>query len=287
MAEPNETKRTSGIGAAARIFAWLAGVGFILAVALLVLVGMNAPPEAELEAAAAVRKCPPQLSIPARAPGQPMDAIMGLRPVMNASDIEETLKCASESYEVQKDPAAAAGAQGSRVRMNAALGNDKLWISLYGAPGQEQAGAIWAERFFDVGQGPPKASIEGELTAQFGPPHEIKDESGRRLLTWLYAPDGQPLRVKPESGDKDYLGDLWTYTMGGFTAAACLKGAMLDPTQDPHWDGRCGLTIRAQIDPSLSDPVRVARWQVLVLDQSTLARQAPDLKVPGGAAKQP
>jgi hypothetical protein len=272
------------LGAVARVFAWIVGAGFIAATCVLVLVGLNGPPEAMLEAAAPARKCPPELSIPHRAPGQPADEILNLRPVMNARDIEETLKCVSESYDVQKEAVKAAGAQESRVRIVATFGSDKIWASLYGAPGQEQAGAIWAERFFDVGEGPPKASIEGEMTQRFGPPHEIKQESGRMLLTWLYTPAGKPLRVKPGSGD---LGGLWNYTMGGFSASACLKGASTDPAMDPQWDGRCGLTIRGQIDPSFSDPVRVSRWQILVFDQVTLARQAPDLKVPGGADKQP
>ena len=80
-----------------------------------------------------------------------------------------------------------------------------------------------------------------------------------------------------------YLLDMAGYMAAGFTVAGCVKNAKLDPMETPSWDGRCGLTIRAEIDGAMGDPRRVARWRVAVLDQQALARYAAPLRAVAAA----
>jgi uncharacterized protein (DUF1684 family) len=116
---------------------------------------------------------------------------------------------------------------------------------------------------------------------QYGAPHEVRDApDGGRILSWTYAPDGRPIRTKAKDGD---IAGAVAYMAAGWNAAACIKNAKTDPLAPPAWDGRCGLTIRAEIDPSLADKSHTTRWRVVVLDQATLRRTAAEMRALGAA----
>lgn len=256
-----------------RALGWVLGLAVIGGVGALVYVGMTKP-AAEVQAVVKpARKCPPDVSVPARGLGQPVDDVLGVRPGMNAHDVEETVKCVSEDYAVE--PIVYRGrTTWSALRVK--RGPDKLTFSMFGPKGQERVVGGWREANFDAGAGPAPAQIEGSFTAQYGLPHEARDTpDGERVLSWTYGPDGAPLRVKPRDGD---IGGMVGYMAAGWTVAACIRNAKTDPAMAPEWDARCGLTIRAEIDPQLSDRSHVARWRLVVLDQGTLARQAPTLR---------
>lgn len=269
----------------ARLLGWWIGIMTILGVAALVAAALMSP---VTKYAAAPQKpkrvCPPVVSVPTRPIGFPVDDVLGVRPGMNARDVEETIKCVSEEYEIEKRaiPAPVAGkSRATRPLLRVTRGQDTLSFALFGAQGMEQVAASWREAYFDVGVGPTIGAVEGALQAQYGLPHEARDSpDGGRVLSWTYAPDGRPIRVRAKDGD---IVGAMTYMAAGLTSAGCIKNAKSDPLAAPAWDGRCGLTIRAEIDPSLADKTHVTRWRVVVLDQAVLRRQAEGLRALGAA----
>ena len=290
MSKPEQTDRPrrSGGQAAARALGWAIGIAVVLGTAALVVVAMNKPEAQVAGVMKPPRKCPPDVSVPARGLGQPVDDVLGVRPGMNAHDVEETVKCVSEDYAIEPIEYRAAGApiDGRKTRraLRAKRGAETLTFALFGPQGQERVAGGWREAFFDAGVGPPLATIEGMIIAQYGPPHEARDTpAGARILTWTYAPDGRALRVRPPEGD---IPAMVSYMAAGWTVAACVRNAKVDPAMAPVWDGRCGLTIQAEIEPTLSDHTHTARWRLVALDQGTLARQAAPLRAMGAAAQQ-
>lgn len=268
-----------------RALGWALGVAVMLGTAVIVILAVTMRDEAPLAAVKPPRQCPPSVSVPVRALGQPVDDVMGVRPGMNARDFEEIVKCVAEDYVVEARAltnGVANTGRKSRPLVQARRGQDTVTAALFGPEGQEQAAVIWREVYFDAGEGPPPAQVEAMFVAQYGSPHEARDNpQGVRLLTWTYAPDGRALRKKPADGD---IAGAVAYMAAGWTVAACVNNLRTDPEAAPIWDGRCGLTIRAEIDPNLSDRTRTARWRVTLLDQATLARQAPPLRAMGAAA---
>lgn len=259
-----------------RMLGWTLGAAVILGTALVVLQAVTGPAPREIAAAAKpVRVCPPVVSVPARALGFPVDDLMGVRPGMNARDVEETVKCISEDYalETQALGNGAMPGQKSRPLLVAKRGQETASFALFGPAGAEQVAAAWRETYFDVGQGPSLPAVESMLVAQYGAPHEARtDTNGVRIITWTYAPDGRPLRSRPREGD---ITGTMTYMALGWTVAACVQNVRADPAATLAWDSRCGLTIRAEISPTLSDAGRTARWRLFVFDQATLARLTP------------
>lgn len=272
-----------------RALGWTIGLAVMVGTLLLVVVAVTQPAPQEIaQAAKPVRKCPPDVSVPSRAIGFPVDDVVGVRPGMNARDIEETVKCVSEDYAIETQALtrglAGSGAK-SRPLVVATRGQETLSFALFGPAGAEQVASSWRTVYFDAGQGPPMSNIEGLLTGHYGAPHEARTTpEGVRIFTWTYAPDGRALRVRPAEGD---IMGMAGYMANGWTVAACVKHAHLDPTATLAWDGRCGLTIRAEIDPSLSDRTRIARWRLVLLDQPTLARVAAPLRAMGAEPATP
>lgn len=280
-------------GAAARALGWGIGIAVMLGTLALVVIGVTDQSRTSQQAALAKarRVCPPAVSIPTRPIGFPADDVMGVRSGMTWRDAEETLKCVSEDYEIKrvtyKSTVTGRGEQ-TRPVLRAVRGQETVSVALFGPVGQERAAVAWQEKYYDAGAGPPRQSIESELAAHYGMPHEARDPTtNERTLTWTYDPDGRPLRIKPRDGD--FIG-MASYMAAGFTVAACVKNARLDPAQTPTWDGRCGITIRAEIDSALGasggasggasagGANRTARWRVVVLDQQALARYATPLR---------
>lgn len=272
-------------GSLARALGWGIGLMVVLGTLVLVVVAVTGDPKGDAKQAAAEkarRVCPPVVSIPPRAVGYPGDDIMGVRSGMTWRDAEETLKCVSEDYDIKRvthtTTVTGKGKQ-SRIVMRATRDAETISVAFFGPEGQERAAAMWQEKYYDAGAGPARQQIEGELVAHYGTPHEDRDPSANeRVLRWNYGPDGHPLRVKPKDGSAGYLIDMASYMAAGFTVAACAKNAQLDPTKQPAWDGRCGLTILAEIDAAMSTPQRTARFRVVVLDQQALARYAAPLR---------
>ena len=284
--EQRAPPRRSGGHSGVRALGWVLGLAVIAGVGALVYTAMTRP-EAEIQAAVKPpRKCPPDVSIPARALGQPVDDVLGVRPGMNARDVNETVKCVSEDYVIEpiEYRGAVTGAvtgtgRKTRPALRVKRGQDMLTFALFGPQGQERVVGGWREASFDAGAGPTLGEVEGLFTTQYGAPHESRDTpNGERVLSWTYGPDGAPLRVKPRDGASDYIPAMVTYMAAGWTVAACIRNARTDPAMAPAWDGRCGLTIRAEIDPQLSDRAHVARWRLVAIDQATLARQAAPLR---------
>lgn len=272
------------VGAIARMLGWGVGVAVILGTLAVVVIAVTDPKtKAEQQALLkAQRVCPPVVSVPTRPIGFPADDILNVRPGMNWRDAEETLKCVSEDYEIKQrtftSNVTGKGKQ-SRPVMQATRGQETISVAFFGPAGQERAAAMWQDKFYDVGEGPPRQSIEGELITHYGTPHETRDlTTSQRTLTWTFAPDGRPLRVKPKEGDIGAVMDWGSYWAAGFTVAACIKNAKLDPAETPTWDGRCGLTIKAEIDSAMGDQRRTARWRVVVLEQQALSRYATPLR---------
>jgi hypothetical protein len=249
-----------------RSLGWALGTLVILGTVLLVLVSVMQPLPEEQPAAALkpVRKCPPDVSVPARALGFPVDDVMGVRPGMSARDLTEIVKCMSEDFEIETR-------EGARPLMVAKLGPQTFTAALYGAKDREQVASIWREVYFDAGQGPPLATVEASLMTQYGAPHDSRTTpEGARILTWTYAPDGRAIRVRPRDGD---IGGMVSHMALGLKVSDCLKHVRPDPAAPATFDVDCGLTLRAEIDPSLSNRTQTARWRIVMLDQPTLARK--------------
>lgn len=271
-------------GAAARALGWGLGIAVMLGTLAIVVIAVTDPAKIASQQAAmkAQRRCPPLVSVPTRPIGYPADDVLNVRPGMTWRDAEETLKCISEDYDIKKrtfsNGVTGKGKQ-TRPMMQAKRGEEIVSVAFFGPPDQERAAAMWQEKYYDVGEGPPRQSIEGELIAHYGTPHETRDPtSNQRVLMWTFDPDARPLRVKPREGTMSYLLDMAGYMAAGFTVAACVKNAKLDPAEMPTWDGRCGLTIRAEIDSAMGDTRRTSRWRIVVLDQQALARYAAPLR---------
>jgi hypothetical protein len=272
-------------GEMARALGWALGIAVLLGTLAMVVIAVTDPQKTSAEKAAllkAQRRCPPIVSVPTRPIGYPADDVLGVRAAMSWTDAEETLKCVSEDYEIKRASLAnTVTGKGRQKRpiMKAVRGQETITVAFFGPEGQERAAGLWQEKFYDVGEGPARQSVEGELVAHYGPPHEARDLSAtQRQLTWSYDPDGRPLRVKPRDGSPTYLLDMPAYLAAGFKVAACVKNAKVDPADTPTWDGRCGLTIRAELDNAMGDQRRLSRWRVVVLDQQALARYATPLR---------
>lgn len=265
-------------GGAARALGWVLGAAVIVGTSVLVFLAVTGPDKIMVAAPAKPpRVCPPVVSIPARAIGQPVDDVLNIRPGMNARDVEETIKCVSEDYAGKTaefaNPGAAVG-QPTRPVLIYKRGDEVVTVALFGPKGLEQTAGVWREVYFDVGAGPPLPQIEQQLATHFGAPHEARDTpNGGRVLNWTYAPDGRPLRRKPADGD---VAGMVSYMASGWKVAGCIKNAKPEPAVAPEWNPECGLTIRAEIDPNLGDRAHTARWRLVLLDQATLARlEAP------------
>ncbi|KAF0185278.1 MAG: hypothetical protein IV086_08360 [Hyphomonadaceae bacterium] len=280
-------------GEMARALGWSLGIAVLLGTLAIVVIAVTDPRKTTAEQAAllkAQRRCPPIVSVPTRPIGYPADDVLGVRAAMTWTDAEETLKCVSEDYEIKRTTLAnGVTGKGRQTRpiMKAVRGQETITVAFFGSPGQERAAGVWQEKFYDVGEGPARQSVEGELVAHYGTPHETRDPAvSQRVLTWSYDPDGKPLRVKPREGTASYLLDMAGYMATGFKVAACVKNAKVDPAETPTWDGRCGLTIRAELDNAMGDQRRLARWRIVVLDQQALARYATPLRAVAAPAAQ-
>lgn len=284
-------RRSFGI---VRFIAWVIGLCVIAAAGFLVWVGLTGPdPVAPTETAVIpMRVCPPLVSVPPRAVNQPADDILGLRPGYTAKEAEETVKCASEDYEVTIAATSRTimgiGAVTHPV-MKIKRGEDELYqVALFGPEGQERAGVIWRDQRYDVATGPLVQALEGELVAKYGAPHRANAvASGARQLTWSFAPDGKPTRKEATPGARTYLQDKMSEFATGFTFGACIKNAHVDPAILPAWDGRCGVTVRAEIEPGLSDKTRAVRLRMEVSNQQIFARIAPQFRGSGAESPAP
>jgi hypothetical protein len=266
-----------------KALAWMLGLAVIGFGGFLVWVGMFGPEPAPVDQAASkpARVCPPQVSIPPRAANQPGDDILGVRAGFTATEIEETVKCVAEDYEVELTTATG-GAPFPIVRVK--RGEDERYqIHLYGPAGQERAALIWRDHRFDVTTGPYVQALEGELVAKYGPPHKpVTLANGARQLSWAFAPSGVPIRQPPAEGSRNFLQEKMTEIAAGFQFDSCVKTAPIDSASPAAWDGRCGVTVKVEIEPSLSDTTRATRLRVFVTNQQVFARLAPAMKAPGG-----
>lgn len=279
MNEPNglKTRALGLVGACVRVFAWTFGLVVIIATALIVFKALTlTTPDAHggaEQVGKPIRKCPPDVSIPPRAKGMPVDDVLGVRPGFTIAEASETLLCRSEDYEMERRSVGDAGALGGvHPLLTAKLGQETVEISAFGP--DTRVASMWREDFFDAGKGPKIAEIEHAMEVAYGEAHEAKSVGhGARELNWTYAPDGSPLRVKPINGSSSYLQDTMAYFAGGYTTAACLGKANADPRAAPAFDKKCGLTIRVQIDPDFDDATLASHWRLTLVDQQVLSRQ--------------
>lgn len=269
------------VGVGIRVFAWSAGVLVIIGTIVLIVAALSLDmPAIERDAVSAAprpaRVCPPVIAIPPRPADMPKDDVFGVRPGLSRAEAEEMLYCRSEQFDLQTDRIeASAPGYAAHTLMSGKLGSETIHVALLGPPGQERVAAVWREAFFDAGAGRPMAEIETALADDFGAPHEAKSlgPNGRELI-WVFAPDGKPLRTKAVKGSKTYIQDTVGYLAAGLTTTACANRADLDPREPIGWDTRCGLTLRAQIDPGFGGDGKASRWRLAILDQQVAARQA-------------
>jgi YD repeat-containing protein len=174
-------------------------------------------------------KCPPKIATPARAPGAPVDDVVGVRPGMTFDEAAAVVMCSNElmvvtpdnsrgfqiqtygqtlrqgfnarlaeekvektSEQIIEEMQDAAMARGSnRVVRDLQPGQSKWYVGTIGVPGQERVLSAAREEWFAAGRNPTVASVEQALREKYGTPTRTQEDSGNRWLTWAYDPFGR------------------------------------------------------------------------------------------------
>ena len=197
------------------------------------------------------RVCPPHVSLPARAAGQPVDDVLGLRIGYTIADAKETLLCRDEKFafdfeQIWHTPVPAD--LHSRQRMLAARPRERIALGLVGAPEHEIVYAVFQDiqyAYNDVTP-TPEATV-AMLTKQYGAPHYRKDGGARIDLFWMYGPDGKALNPPAEMGANPITA-FTGWVAGSWATSQCEGKLKIDPLQQASWSDQCGLSIHAQIE---------------------------------------
>ncbi len=276
------------MGVWVKVAAWVIGLMAIVIASVLVLGALygggdrpslaGAPPE---------RPCPPRITAPARAPGAPVDDLLTIRPGYSVGDVQRTLFCRDEAFAYQFEPIwhtrVPAGTP-SRQRMAAVRKAERLTFGLVGEKDGEVVYAMWQEiGFGEADPTPTPEAMAKDLTAHYGTPHETKQARNRLEVSWLYGPDGKPLKTEITQG-ADPFSALGGWIAGAWSFSGCAKHAKVDPLAQPSWSAECGVTIRAEIDRRPEDPMRVLRYRIVALDQARLAAAVDSYRAARGGA---
>lgn len=165
-------------------------------------------------------------------------------------------------------------------------------VATPGAPGKEQAVAIWRSQYFQEGKMPTVDATVAALTAKYGNPQETENLgdsgyykfAGSRELKWVRASNGAPL------SDPN---PMFALCHNGISGSA-------DGDNNVSWREGCGLTISATINLHRDNPALVSELHVRMVDQSRLlahanatqeelrrqgeARRAEEVRQAGGAS---
>jgi hypothetical protein len=239
---------------------------------------------------AAGRRCPHEPALAARAPTAPIDDVAGLRPGMSFDDVEAVLECGGELAHFDVRPQWARNSQGlpTRQLLRAADGEpcpaelrvdggqgcedggygfaplkdvtQEVLVAFAGMPGTEQAGVIWRRTRFPEGAYPTVSSLRDALAQKYGPPHLRSTQEGYYSLgqrrgtvvdSWVHAPGARPIA----RGDSARL-------------SRCVNGPRPTFQARMSWNGRCGLTVRAEIVLAPNQTALARELNVVVIDQS-------------------
>jgi len=169
--------------------------------------------------------------------------------------------------------------------------DEAVSVATPGAPGKEQAVAIWRSQYFQEGRMPTVDATLQALEAKYGKPQVVEERADNgyykfasaRELTWAQAANGSPLT------DPNPM----------FSACRNAINGSADGENNVSWREGCGLTISATINQHRGNPALVGELHVRMVDQSRLlahakvtedelrkqgeARRAEEVRQAGGA----
>ncbi len=165
-------------------------------------------------------------------------------------------------------------------------------VATPGAPGKEQAVAIWRSQYFQEGKMPTVDATVAALEAKYGKPQAIESQgdsgyykfAGSRELQWVQASNGAPL------SDPN---PMFALCRNGISGTA-------DGSNNVSWREGCGLNITATLNLHRANPALVSELHVRMVDQGRLlahakateeelrrqgdARRAEEVRQAGGAS---
>ena len=259
---------------------WLKAFGYglgmiaVIASAFIVYHAFFGPAPDGQELVSQKRVCPPQVSAPARAPGQPVDDVIGVRPGFSVADAKVWLLCRDEHFafdfeQIWHTPVPAN--LHARQRMLATRPKERIALGLVGLPEHEIVYAVFQDIQYSLNDvTPTPAATVAKLTQIYGPPHDRKDHGARIDLWWMYAPDGKPLNPPAETGGNP-ISAFTGWVTGSWAMGQCEAKVKIDPLQQASWSDQCGVSIHAQIDIRKEDRTRIERYRIVSIDQARLA----------------
>ncbi len=241
--------------------------------------------ETVAQAARGQLRCPAPLITSARANGQPVDDVMGVRPGMGYDEAAHIILCTDELLIVDTEgvrgfhlntfqtklrqgyrikPALAAKPltqqeyleqlrDDSRRRNNfvevsdVPAGHSQWLVGTMGMKDQEKVINLTREQWFEKESPPSIAQVEQALLEKYGPPTKRDEYDGVSLL-WAYDP----------------LGRLVTETSRIFRT--CKGDARIDGRVELQPD--CGITIAAKVRPQSQNDLLAERLTVQIVDQA-------------------
>lgn len=232
-------------------------------------------------------KCPARTTAPARAPGAPVDDVVGVRPGMGYEEARDLVLCSHEllvardagrnfqiqtfgqqlrqgfvasfarervqksSQDILREMQDSAMARANnRATRDINPGESKWYVATMGLPGQEKVISVAREEWFEAGRLPTSASVEQALVGKYGPPtHRIDREAAPALyLTWAY-----DLRQRPISETSP----LYNRCPGNAA-----------PDAPNNFSPDCGLVVNAAINRARDNQELASHVQVTVVDQA-------------------
>lgn len=229
-------------------------------------------------------KCPPKLATPARAPGAPIDDIVGVRPGLAYDEAANLVMCSHDLMVVVADNRARFNIptygqtlrqgfhgrfakervqktgqeimkemQASHMaRMNNAVvrdvtpGEAKWFVGVLGTPGAERVTDVAREEWFAEGKQPTVASVEKALTDKYGTPTERGQGDGS--LRWAFDTFGRPI------------------TEASPLFRACYANAYVN--SGVNFSPDCGVVVAARVTPLRDNPAIAQSMTVIVVNQA-------------------
>lgn len=230
--------------------------------------------------------CPARVRSATRAPGAPVDDVLGVRPGMTYEEAANIVACTHDLMVVQADNSRgfqiqtygaqlrqgfsarfaqprvtkssrdylremseeAAARSGNAVRQDMQPGQAKWYVATMGLPGQERVISAAREEWFAAGRNPTMASVEQALLKKYGTVTRRQQGGNQVYITWAYDPVRRPVtETSPLAGQ-------------------CSGTA--DPDSGVNLSPDCGLVVMAMINPLQKNPQLAQFLQVGVVDQA-------------------
>lgn len=248
----------------------------------------NASAEEVAKEARGKIKCPAPIATPARAAGQPVDDVVGVRPGLTYDEAVNVVLCTNDllvanqdksrgfniqtygqdvrqgfygvfaqervqrtSKEILRDMQDSAMARGTnRLVRDVLPGQAKWYVGTIGMPGQERVVNAAREEWFATDRNPTVASVQDALIKKYGPPTDASNiaRDGYRTLRWAYDPLG---RLITETSP------LYNQCHG---PTSVTQGVSLSPD--------CGIVVAAYIQALRENPDLAEHIRVGVVDQA-------------------